>query len=129
METQLRTIKHKSAATRGNNRTFPALRINCTAILTTINKVVLFRDRPRRDKLMAVDGIDATDTELAFAFDSLWCFGQPLHLESVGRLEECGKLFLRHVHLSGVHELQDGLQVAERNVFQDDDRVFRRVFL
>ena len=36
---------------------------------------------------------------------------------------------LGHVHLPGVHELEDGGEVAEGDVLQDDDRVLGRVLL
>ena len=33
------------------------------------------------------------------------------------------------VDLPGVHELEDGSQVVEGNIFEDDDRVLGRVLL
>lgn len=66
---------------------------------------------------------------LALPLDGLRSLGESLHLKSVSRLEEGGQLFLWHVHLPGVHELQDRLQVAERHILQDNDGMFWRVFL
>ena len=37
------------------------------------------------------------------------------HLEPLGSLEELGELVLGHVHLAGVHELQDGRQVLQES--------------
>jgi len=56
--------------------------------------------------------------------DRLGCLCQSFHLESLGSLEELGELVLSHIHLSGIHELQDGSQVLERNILQNDDGVF-----
>ena len=54
---------------------------------------------------------------------------ESLDLELVGGAEEGGQLVLAHVHLAGVHELEDRLQVTERHVLEDDDGVLRRVLL
>ena len=64
-----------------------------------------------------------------FIFDGLRGLGQTLDLQPLRRLEELRQLVLRHVHLAGVHELQDGGQVGEGDVLQDDDRVLGRVLL
>jgi hypothetical protein len=61
--------------------------------------------------------------------DGLRRLGQSLHLEPLCRLKERGKLVLGHVNLPGVHELEDGGQMLEGDVLQDDDRVLRRVLL
>ena len=52
----------------------------------------------------------------SFILDGLRGLGQPLHLEPLGGLEELWQLVLRHVHLAGVHELQDCGQVVEGDV-------------
>jgi len=52
---------------------------------------------------------------------------QSLHLESLSSFEELRKLILSHVDLASIHELQDGGQVLERDVLQDDDGVLGRV--
>jgi len=54
---------------------------------------------------------------------------QTFHLETLGRLEELRELVLGHVDLPGVHELQDGRQVLEGNVLQDDDGMLGWVLL
>ena len=38
-------------------------------------------------------------------------------------------MVLCHVHLAGIHELEDGCQVLERNVLQDDDGMLGGVLL
>ena len=49
--------------------------------------------------------------DFLFIFDGLRSLSESLDLQSFGRLEELGQLVLGHVHLAGVHELQDGGQV------------------
>jgi len=56
--------------------------------------------------------------------DRLGCLCQSFHLESLSSLEELGELVLSHIHLPGIHELQDGCQVLERDILQNDDGVF-----
>jgi hypothetical protein len=68
-------------------------------------------------------------TCLALTLDGLRSLSKPLDLESLCCLEEGWQLVLRHIYLASVHELQDGLQVTEWHVFQDDDWVLRRVLL
>ena len=58
-----------------------------------------------------------------------WSLSQAFHLELLGSLEELGELVLGHVHLPGVHELEDGREVVEGDIFQDDDWVFGWVLL
>jgi len=55
--------------------------------------------------------------------------GDDPHLEPLGGLEELRQLILRHVHLAGVHELQDRRQVLEGHVLEDDDGVLGWVLL
>ena len=62
-----------------------------------------------------------------FLLDRLGSLSQPLDLESFGSLEEWRQLILGNVYFAGVHELQDSRQVLERNVLEDDDRMFGRV--
>lgn len=64
-----------------------------------------------------------------FLFHGRRRFGQPLDFQSVGGAQKRGQLLLRHVHLAGVHELENCLQMAVRDVLQDDDRMLGRVFL
>lgn len=54
---------------------------------------------------------------------------QALHLKPFGSLQERWELFLRDVNFTSVHEFQDGLKVAERNVFQNDNGMLRWIFL
>jgi len=62
-------------------------------------------------------------------FSHLVDIDEAFDLEFLGGLEELGQLVLADVHLAGVHELEDGLQVAVRHVLEDDDRVLGRVLL
>ena len=64
-----------------------------------------------------------------FLLDGLRCLGQPLDLEPLRRLEEGGQLVLGHVHLAGIHELEDRGEMLEGNVFEDDDGVLGGVLL
>ena len=64
-----------------------------------------------------------------FIFDRLRSLGQSLHLQPLGSLQKCWQLILGHVHLPRVHELQDGGQMSEGDVFEDDDGVLGRVLL
>jgi len=64
-----------------------------------------------------------------FLFDGLWCLRQPLHFESFRRLEESWELVLGNVDFSSVHELQDGCQVLEGNVLENNDGMLGRVLL
>lgn len=66
---------------------------------------------------------------LALPFDIRGGLCEALHFQSIGGFQERGQLLLGYVHLAGVHKLQDRLQVAVRDVLQDDDRVLRGVFL
>jgi len=60
---------------------------------------------------------------------TLSAFSQPLDLQLLSSLEKSRQLLLGHVHLPGIHELQNGCQVGERDVLQDDDGVLGRVLL
>ena len=60
---------------------------------------------------------------------TLSAFSQPLDLQLLSSLEEGWQLVLGDVDLPGVHELEDGSQVVEGNIFEDDDRVLGRVLL
>ena len=64
-----------------------------------------------------------------FIFDGLRSLGQSLHLQPLGRLEKCRQLVLSDVHLASVHELQDGGQVGEGDVFENDYGMLGRVLL
>jgi len=66
---------------------------------------------------------------ILFLLDGLRCFRQSLDFESFRRLEESGELVLGHVDFAGVHELQDGCEVLEGDVLQNDDGVLGRVLL
>ena len=50
---------------------------------------------------------------LLLLLDGLRGFGETLDFESLGRLQESGKLVLGDVDLSGIHELQDGGQMLQ----------------
>jgi hypothetical protein len=58
-----------------------------------------------------------------------WSLCQAFHLQPLSSLEELGELVLGNVHLPGVHELEDGREVVEGDIFQDDDRVLGWVLL
>lgn len=58
-----------------------------------------------------------------------WRFGETLDLKAIGGAQERRQLLLRDVHLAGVHEFEDGLQVAVRDVLQDDDGMLGGVLL
>ena len=62
-------------------------------------------------------------------FNGLRRLGQSLDLQPLCGLEEGRELILRHVHLPGVHELQDGREVLEGHVLEDDDGVLGGVLL
>ena len=49
-----------------------------------------------------------------------WCNVQKLkgYLESLCSLEELGKLVLSHIHLTSIHELQDGCQVLRKRKYR-----------
>ena len=66
---------------------------------------------------------------LSFLLDNRWHFRQTFDLESLGRFEEGRQLILGNIHLTSIHELQDCLQVGKGHIFQNDDRVFRWIFL
>ena len=66
---------------------------------------------------------------LSFFFNDGWHFSQAFHFESLGCLEECGKLVLSHIHFAGVHKLENCLQMSKRYILQDDYGMFRRIFL
>ena len=51
------------------------------------------------------------------------------YLESLGSLEELGELVLSHIHLPSIHELQDGCEVREGHVLQDDDGMLGGILL
>ena len=55
--------------------------------------------------------------------------GIAFDLQLLSSLEEGRQLVLGDVDLPGVHELEDGSQVVEGNIFEDDDRVLGRVLL
>ena len=65
----------------------------------------------------------------SFILDGLRGFGQPLHLEPLGGLEELRQLVLRHVHLASVHELQDCGQMVEWDVLHTGKTVNSEVQL
>lgn len=69
------------------------------------------------------------DGGLALPLDIRRGLCEALHFQSIGGFQERRQLLLGYVHLAGVHKLQDRLQVAVRDVLQDDDRVLRGVFL
>merc|ERR1719206_635035 len=54
---------------------------------------------------------------------------QPLDLQLLGSLEEGGQLLLGHVHLSSIHELEDGSEVRKGDILEYDDRVLGGVLL
>ena len=54
---------------------------------------------------------------------------EAFHLELLGHGQKGVQLLLGDVHLSGVHEFQDGREVLEGDVFQDDDGVLGGVLL
>ena len=64
-----------------------------------------------------------------FIFDRLRSLGQSLHLQPLGSFEKCRQLVLGHINLPCVHELQDGRQMGEGDVFEDDDGMPGRVLL
>ena len=66
---------------------------------------------------------------LLLLLDGLRRLRQPLDLEPLCGLEEGGQLVLGHVDLSGVHELEDGGEVLDRDVLQDDNGVLGGVLL
>ena len=49
--------------------------------------------------------------------------GQALDLEQLGGLEEGGEVGLGHVDLPHVDELEDGVQVHERDITEEEDGV------
>ncbi len=53
--------------------------------------------------------------------------GQALDFEPLGRLEEGGQLILGHVHLAGVHELENGREMLKGHVFEDNDGMLGRI--
>jgi len=62
-------------------------------------------------------------------FHVLRSLGESLDLEALGGPQESGQLVLSNIDLSSVHELEDGSEMVEGHVFEDDDRVLGRVFL
>lgn len=66
---------------------------------------------------------------LALSLDIRRGLREALHFQSIGGFQERRQLLLGHVHLAGIHELEDRLQMTVRDVLQDDDRVLRGVFL
>ena len=64
-----------------------------------------------------------------FIFNRLRSLGQSLHLQPLGSLQKCRQLVLSHVDLASVHELQDGGQMGEGDVFEDDDGMLGGVLL
>jgi len=63
------------------------------------------------------------DSRLAFYFS------QALDLQPFSGLEKCGQWVLWNVNFTSIHEFQNWLQMVEWNVFQDNDRMLRRVIL
>ena len=55
--------------------------------------------------------------------------GQAFYFKPLCSLEELWQLVLGHVYLPGIHELQDGSQVVEGDILQDDDGVLGWVLL
>jgi hypothetical protein len=64
-----------------------------------------------------------------FLLDGLRGLRQALHFQPLCCFEERRQLILRHVDLARVHELEDGRQVLEGDVFEDDDWVLGWVLL
>jgi len=56
-------------------------------------------------------------------------FSQTLDPKSFRSFEECWKIILRHIYFASVHEFQNGLQMVEWYIFQNDDGMLRRVIL
>lgn len=61
--------------------------------------------------------------QLRFVVD----LGQTADLQRLGHAEQRSDLFLRHVDLAFVHELDDGFQIRVRDVFEDNDGVLTGV--
>ena len=66
---------------------------------------------------------------LSFFFNHWGHFSESFHFESLGCFEECGKLVLSHIHFTSVHKLENCLQMSKRYILQDDDGMFRGIFL
>lgn len=62
-------------------------------------------------------------------FGLLRLFGQAFDLERVGRLEEAGKVLLRYVDLAVVDVLDQGVEIVEASILENDDGVLARVML
>jgi len=64
-----------------------------------------------------------------FLFDGLRRLCQAFHFESFRRLEEGWELILGNVDFSSVHELEDGGEVLEGDILENNDGVLGRVLL
>ena len=64
-----------------------------------------------------------------FIFDRLGSLCESLDFESLSSLQKCRQLVLGYIHLTSVHELQDGGQMGEGDVFEDNDGMLGRVLL
>ena len=64
-----------------------------------------------------------------FIFDGLGSLSQSLDFQPLSSLQKCRQLILGNIHLASVHELQDGRQMGEGDVFEDDDGVLGGVLL
>ena len=64
-----------------------------------------------------------------FIFDRLGSLCESLDFESLSSLQKCRQLILGHVNLASVHELKDGGEMSEGNIFQNDDGVLGWVLL
>merc|ERR1712001_33229 len=62
-----------------------------------------------------------------FIFDGLGSLSQSLDFQPLSSLQKCRQLILGNIHLASVHELQDGRQMGEGDVFEDNYGMLGRV--
>jgi len=73
--------------------------------------------------------VSNTQLVLLLIFHVLRSLGESLDLQTLGSPQESGQLVLSNINLAGVHELEDGGEMVEGHVFEDDDRMLGRVLL
>ena len=71
----------------------------------------------------------ATSSATAFVALIVLIVCEAADFQRLGSLEKGVELLLGHIHLTIVHELEQGVEVLVSDVTQDDDRVLTRIVL